>query len=118
MAVMNGLLNLIIEHGGVNEEYVNAHTVGFEDLKKLVAKYTPEKVQELSGVPAAKLREAGELLSKTKTLVSTVLQEFYQSMQATAASVQINNIHLIRGLIGRDGCGIYQMNGQPTAEHT
>jgi anaerobic selenocysteine-containing dehydrogenase len=30
----------------------------------------------------------------------------------------VNNLHLIRGLIGRDGCGLYQMNGQPTAQNT
>jgi ferredoxin-nitrate reductase len=118
LAVMNGLVNLIIENGGVNQQYVDAHTVGFDELKKLVSGYTPEKVEEISGVPAAKLRQAGEILSTTKTLVSTVLQGFYQSMQATASSVQVNNIHLIRGLIGRDGCGIYQMNGQPTAQNT
>lgn len=118
MAVMNGLLNLVINYGGINQEYIDAHTTGFEELKKLVAKYTPEKVEELTGVPADHLRAAGHLLSTTKTLVSTVLQGFFQSMQATAASVQVNNIHLIRGLIGRDGCGIYQMNGQPTAQNT
>jgi ferredoxin-nitrate reductase len=118
LAVMNGLLNLVIQNGGVNQEYVDAHTVGFDELKKLVSAYTPEKVEEISGVPAEKLRQAGEILSTTKTLVSTVLQGFYQSMQATASSVQVNNIHLIRGLIGRDGCGIYQMNGQPTAQNT
>lgn len=118
LAVMNGLLNLIIESGGVNQAYVDAHTTGFEELKKIVSKYTPEKVEEISGVPADKLRAAGELLSTTKTLVSTVLQGFYQSMQATASSIQVNNIHLIRGLIGRDGCGIYQMNGQPTSQNT
>ena len=39
-------------------------------------------------------------------------------MQATAAACQVNNLHLIRGLIGRKGCGIYQMNGQPTAQNT
>src|SRR5690349_22655452 len=39
-------------------------------------------------------------------------------MQATASSVQVNNLHLITGLIGKDGCGIYQMNGQPTAQNT
>lgn len=118
LAVMNGLLNLIVQSGNVNREYIDAHTVGFEDLKKVVAKYTPEKVEEISGVPAGKLREAGRILSTTKTLVSTVLQGFYQSMQATASSVQVNNIHLIRGLIGKEGCGIYQMNGQPTAQNT
>jgi ferredoxin-nitrate reductase len=118
IAVMNGLLNLIIKNRAIDQQYINDHTTGFEELKRIVSKYTPEKVQEISGVPADKLREAGYLLSTTKTLVSTVLQGFYQSMQATAASVQVNNIHLIRGLIGRDGCGIYQMNGQPTAQNT
>jgi ferredoxin-nitrate reductase len=118
IAVMNGLLNLIIKNRAIDQKYIDDHTTGFEDLKRIVSKYTPEKVQEISGVPADKLREAGYLLSTTKTLVSTVLQGFYQSMQATAASVQVNNIHLIRGLIGRDGCGIYQMNGQPTAQNT
>lgn len=46
-----------------------------------------------------------------------MLQGFYQSHLATAASVQVNNLHLLRGMIGRPGAGIYQMNGQPTAQN-
>ena len=118
IAVMNGLLNLIIEAGHINKEYIDAHTVGFESLKKIVSNWPTERVEQVSSVPAAKLREAAHLLGTTKSLVSTVLQGVYQSMQATAAAVQINNLHLIRGMIGSDGCGIYQMNGQPTAQNT
>ncbi|RYY64694.1 MAG: nitrate reductase [Chitinophagaceae bacterium] len=118
LAVMNGLLHLLIVGAHIDKEFIEAHTTGFEELKKIVLKWTPEKVEEVSGVPAQELRRAAEILAFTKTLVSTVLQGFYQSMQATAASVQVNNIHLLRGLIGRDGCGIYQMNGQPTAQNT
>ena len=116
--LMNGLLNLIIQAGNVDKEYIENHTVGFKELEKIVAKWPPERVREITGVPVASLREAAELLGTTKTLVSTVLQGVYQSMQATAAAVQVNNIHLLRGLLGRDGCGIYQMNGQPTAQNT
>src|SRR5688572_16947789 len=36
--------------------------------------------------------------------MSTVLQGFYQSQQATAA-VQVNNIHIVRGMLGKPGCG-------------
>jgi anaerobic selenocysteine-containing dehydrogenase len=116
--VMNGLLNLVIQSGNIDNDFIRRHTVGYADLVKVVSKWTPEKVEQASGVPALKLKQAADLLAQTKTLVSTVLQGFYQSMQATAASVQVNNLHLIRGLIGRDGCGIYQMNGQPTAQNT
>ena len=38
-------------------------------------------------------------------LVSTVLQGFYQSNQATAAACQVNNLHLLRGMLGRPGAG-------------
>ena len=51
-------------------------------------------------------------------LVSTVLQGFYQSHQATAAAVQVNNLHILRGMLGAPGRGILQMNGQPTAQNT
>jgi anaerobic selenocysteine-containing dehydrogenase len=30
----------------------------------------------------------------------------------------VNNIHLLRGMLGRPGCGLLQMNGQPTAQNT
>jgi anaerobic selenocysteine-containing dehydrogenase len=42
----------------------------------------------------------------------------YQSNQATAAACQVNNLHLLRGLIGKPGSGILQMNGQPTSQNT
>lgn len=115
--VLNGLLNLIIQSGKLDKDFIEVSTVGFEELKKIVSKWTPEKVEEVSKVPAEKLRAAADILANSKSLVSTALQGVYQSMQATAAAVQVNNIHLIRGLIGKPGSGIYQMNGQPTAQN-
>jgi ferredoxin-nitrate reductase len=47
-----------------------------------------------------------------------VLQGVYQAHQATAAACQINNLHLLRGMIRRPGCGVLQFNGQPTAQNT
>jgi ferredoxin-nitrate reductase len=116
--VMNGLLHLMIEHGWIDRDYINAHTLGFDKLEQTVSKWTPDVVERVADVPISKLHAAAEILGTTRTLVSTVLQGVYQSMQATATACQVNNLHLIRGLIGRDGCGIYQMNGQPTAQNT
>jgi ferredoxin-nitrate reductase len=118
VAVMNGLLNLIIESKNIDKEFIDEHTVGFEKLREVVSQYTPERVQEITGIPAKKLRSAARLLGEAEKLFSTVLQGFYQSHQATAASVQVNNLNLIRGMIGKPGCGLLQMNGQPTAENT
>jgi len=118
VAVMNGLINLIIKSGNIDPDFIERHTVGFERLAEVAQRYRPETVQEISGIPPAKLIAAAELLGNARRLFSTVLQGFYQSNQATAASVQVNNLHLIRGMIGRPGRGLLQMNGQPTAENT
>ncbi|ALW86905.1 molybdopterin oxidoreductase [Hymenobacter sedentarius] len=118
VAVLNGLLHLIIENGQIDYDFVSDHTVGFEELVRTVGKWTPERVEALTGVPAAKLRAAAHILGTCQTLVSTALQGVYQSMQATAAAVQVNNINLLRGLIGSPGNAILQMNGQPTSQNT
>ncbi|MBI3555567.1 MAG: nitrate reductase [Deltaproteobacteria bacterium] len=117
VAVLNGLLNLIIEAGQIDMGFIAKHTVGFEKLKEVVSKYTPERVEEITGIPKEKLREAARVVGSAKSLVSTALQGVYQSNQATAAAVQLNNINLVRGMIGKPGCGILQMNGQPTAQN-
>ena len=84
----------------------------------MVAKWTPERVREVTGVGLAELRNAADIIGQSASLVSTVLQGVYQSHQATAAAVQVNNIHLLRGLVGKPVCTVLQMNGQPTAQNT
>jgi anaerobic selenocysteine-containing dehydrogenase len=117
VALFNGIEHLLFENDWVDYEWVEKHTVGVDALKKVVKKYTPELVEEITGVPAQDLRKAAEIIGTTKTLLSTALQGVYQSHQATGAACQINNINLLRGLIGKPGCGIFQMNGQPTAQN-
>jgi anaerobic selenocysteine-containing dehydrogenase len=118
LALLNGLQYLLLEKGWYDRDYVRAHTMGFEQLKRMVADYPPDRVAKICGLPEADIHAAAELLGTAKRLLSTVLQGFYQSNQATAASCQVNNVHLLRGMIGKPGAGVLQMNGQPTAQNT
>lgn len=116
--VMNALLHELIRDDRLDHDYIDSHTVGFDELRARVAECTPERAAQICDVPAEDLRAAARLIGTADRMLSTVLQGFYQSHQATAAAVQVNNIHLIRGQLGRPGCGVLQMNGQPTAENT
>ena len=118
VAVLNGLQHLLIRNGHIDRSWIAGHTVGFEQVEQIVEKWTPERTEQVTGIPARSLRDAADLIGESRTLMSTVLQGVYQSHQATAASVQVNNIHLLRGLLGKPGCGIFQMNGQPTSQNT
>ncbi|MFH8658456.1 molybdopterin oxidoreductase family protein [Streptomyces afghaniensis] len=118
VALLNALLHEIIRTGRVDRAYVDAHTVGFEELEAVVEECTPRWAAGICDVPAAQIERAAEILGTAERLLSTVLQGVYQSHQATAAAVQVNNLHLIRGMLGSPGRGLLQMNGQPSAENT
>ena len=83
----------------------------------VVGPYTPEEVARICGIDADELRRAARIFGESERVLSTVLQGFYQSHQATASAVAVHNLHLLRGLIGKVGSGILQMNGQPTAQN-
>jgi anaerobic selenocysteine-containing dehydrogenase len=118
VALLNGILHLLIEGNHIDRDFIEQHTQGFDRFESVVRKYPPGQVQKITGVPESQLRQTANILASAPTLVSCVLQGVYQSNQATAAGCQVNNINLILGKIGRSGCGIMQMNGQPTAQNT
>ena len=118
VALMNALLHEVIANGWADASYIEEHSVGYSNLEERVKNYSPAVVAGICDVPEADLREAARILGQAERLLSTVLQGFYQSHQATAAAVQVNNLHIIRGMLGKPGCGVLQMNGQPSAENT
>ena len=117
LALMNALTHELFVQGWVNESWVRAHTLGVDDLREATASYPPEEAARICGVDAEDVRRAARIFGESEAVLSTVLQGFYQSHQATAASVAVHNLHLLRGQIGRPGSGVLQMNGQPTAQN-
>ncbi|MEV8378787.1 molybdopterin oxidoreductase family protein [Kribbella sp. NPDC056861] len=117
LALMNGLTRELFVNGWIDEQWIFEHTVGVDDLREMVDPYTPEEVARICGIDAGDLRRAARIFGESRSVLSTVLQGFYQSHQATASSVAVHNLHLLRGLIGKDGSGVLQMNGQPTAQN-
>ena len=80
------------------------HTVGFEKLAETVEQYPPERVAEICGVPADDIRAAArDHRHGADAWSRPCLQGVYQSHQATAAACQVNNINLLRGMIGKPG---------------
>jgi anaerobic selenocysteine-containing dehydrogenase len=118
VALLNAIQHELVAHEWIDRVFVDEHTVGFAALERTVSQYPPERAAEICGVSADAIREAARVIGTGRRLVSTCLQGVYQSNQATAAAVQLNNVNLLRGMIGRPGCSVFQMNGQPTAENT
>ncbi|KAK5239977.1 hypothetical protein LTS06_012603, partial [Exophiala xenobiotica] len=114
---LNGIQHCLFAKKYVNEDYVSKHVVQRKELEHTVKEYPPHVVSRITGVPEEDIIAAADILGRTKSLLSTALQGVYQSNQATASACAINNINLLLGHIGKPGSGIYQMNGQPTAQN-
>jgi anaerobic selenocysteine-containing dehydrogenase len=65
-ALALGLMNVIIKEDLYDKEFVENWTVGFSSLRELVDDYTPEKVQDITWVPAEKIREAAIMFAENK----------------------------------------------------
>jgi len=65
-ALALGMINVITNEQLYDKEFVGKWTVGFDDLKKLVQEYPPDRVEQITWVPAAKVREAAVLYATQK----------------------------------------------------
>lgn len=68
-ALALGFLNVIIGESLYDKDFVEKWTYGFEDLAEHVKQYTPEKVSEITWVPADLIRETARLYATSKPAV-------------------------------------------------
>ena len=93
-----------------------AEEATFDDLKAFLADYTPEFVEELSGVPAAQVRALADVYGdRSRGTVSLWCMGVNQHTRGTWMNNLITNLHLLTGKISRPGNNPFSLTGQPSA---
>lgn len=64
-ALALGMMHVIIRDGLTDQAFLEQFTLGYEDLAKQAAEYTPERVEAITGVPAAEVEELSRLYGTT-----------------------------------------------------
>ena len=121
LALANGLLYLAIEEGLVDEAYVEARTVGFDEVRRTALQYHPARVERLSGVSVEAMRRAVRLLAgEGGSMLLSGRGPEQQSKGVDSVLAQIN-LMLALGKVGKPssgyGCLTGQGNGQGGREH-
>lgn len=116
LALLNGLLRLLHESGQVDEEFVTAHTEGWEALPGFLADYPPSAVAEITGLDEDDLREAARIIGAAgRRWMSCWTMGLNQSTHGTWNTNALVNLHLATGAICRPGAGPFSLTGQPNA---
>jgi len=112
VAWLNGMIHVIIAEGLYDQKFVESRTEGFEELKKTVEKYTPEYVEEISGIPAQKLAEAARLYANAKAGSILYCMGITQHTHGTDNVKCLANLAMLCGHMGIEGGGVNPLRGQ------
>ena len=112
VAWLNGMMNVIINEGLYAKEYVAERTEGFEELKKMVATYTPEKVEQISGIPKDDLIAAARLYAKAPAAAIVYAMGVTQHINGTDGVKSVANLAMLCGNVGIESGGVNPLRGQ------
>lgn len=112
VAVLNGMMNWIIKRGLEDRDYITQKTEGFEELKRTVKKYTPEYVEEISGVPSSALKKAAELFGRAERANILFAMGITQHVSGTDNVRAVADLALLTGNLGKPGTGVNPLRGQ------
>lgn len=132
LAIANGIIHQLLNSGAYDEEFVKKHCnfriypesgptlfgeeLSFDAYKQKMAEYTPERVEEISGVPAEKIRMLAKLFGdRKKKITSLWCMGVNQHTAGNAMNHLIHAVHLMSGHFGREGDGPQSLTGQPSA---
>lgn len=115
LALLNGLLHLLVASGAIDEEFVAAHTEGWEAMPAFLADYPPARVAEVTGLAEEDIRTAARWIAEAGEWMTLWTMGLNQSTQGTWHTNAICNLHLATGAICRPGSGPFSLTGQPNA---
>jgi len=112
VAWINGLMHVIIAENLQAREYIQNRTMGVDALKELVAKYTPEVVEGITGIPASELIEAARLYASAGRASILYCMGITQHTTGTDNVKSLANLSMLCGNVGIPGGGVNPLRGQ------
>jgi len=120
-ALFAGVLRLMIEHDWIDHAFIEARTVGFDQVAAYCDQWTPARTADVCGVPERSLHQAAEWWGTAKTsflLHARGIEHHSNGVENCLAAI---NLVLASGRIGKPQSGygtiVGQANGQGGREH-
>ncbi len=112
VALLNGMMHMIIENGWQATDYIADRTEDYEELKKTVSAYTPERVQAIAGVTPADLKRMAELYATHPPGSLLYAMGITQHTTGVDNVKSCCNLAMLCGYVGVYGGGVNPLRGQ------
>ncbi len=112
VAVFQAMAHVIVKEELVDTDFVEERTEDFEEYISSLGPYTPEWAEEISGVPAAQIREAARIYANANRGAIYWGMGISQSTHGTDNTLSLVNLALLCGHVGKAGTGLNPLRGQ------
>jgi formate dehydrogenase major subunit len=112
VAWINGMIYVIINEGLYDKKFVEERTENFAELKKVVEKYKPDYVEQITGIPARDLTEAARMFANAERGSILYCMGITQHTTGTDNVKSLANLAMVCGHLGIEGGGVNPLRGQ------
>ena len=112
VALINGIMNVILKEGWHNDTFIEERTEGFEAFQKVVQGYTPERVEEITGVHTEDIKRIAQAYARSESSAIVYAMGITQHVTGVDNVKSLANLAMLCGHIGRESTGVNPLRGQ------
>lgn len=112
VAVLNMMMHYIIAEGLAHEEFISSRTEGFDTYKSRLMELDLDEMERISGVKKEDVRQAAIAYASAPNAMSFHGLGVTEHSQGTFTVMQIADLAMLTGNIGRRGVGVNPLRGQ------
>jgi formate dehydrogenase alpha subunit len=109
---LNGMMKIIIAEGLADKAFIKERTEGFNELKKAIAEFKPEYVEEVSGISVKNLIKAAKMYGQAKKASIVYAMGITQHITGVDNVLSCANLAMLTGNVGRPSTGVNPLRGQ------
>ena len=112
VALLNGMMHIILKQKWHAENYIEERTEGFAELVQSVARYDPETVENITGIPSADIEKMAELYGCNHPASLLYAMGITQHTTGVDNVKSCCNLAMLTGNVGVYGGGVNPLRGQ------
>lgn len=120
VALLQGISKAVLAHEGarpgVDRDFINSHTIGFEAFAASLQALSWDDVVEQSGVSKEQIELAAQIFVESNRTIFCWAMGLTQHRNAVANIQEIVNLMLLRGQVGKPGAGLCPVRGHSNVQ--
>lgn len=112
VALINGLMNIILNQGWEDKGFISTRTEGFDEFRAVIKEYPPEKSAGITGISIEQLEEAAKMIAVNKPMAVMWAMGITQHIVGVRNVMSLANLQMLLGNMGIPGGGVNPLRGQ------